>query len=323
MDLLRFKKKISFRNLIANLITIVRHTKKLIEILDQHNVHIIYTNDQSAQLYGIILKLVTGKKLVWHVRDNQRFRFISFLFCLGSDKILCVSKHILNQIPFKNRAELVYNGINTDFWKPDSILNSRTKHKLGLDENVILIGHVGQIIPWKRHDLFLRIAQETVESGFENVHFLILGDDRFNEFPECLDYLVSMVESSGLNKYVTFLGYEADIRPWLQTIDIFLHLANNEPFGRIAIEAMAFEKPVICFAEGGPNEVVKNNASGYLIPSDKPSEVTEKLSFLISNSNLRREMGISGRNIVKANFSLGNLKRINAVMLEIYEEYFN
>jgi glycosyltransferase involved in cell wall biosynthesis len=78
---------------------------------------------------------------------------------------------------------------------------------------------------------------------------------------------------------------------------IVLCLARSEPLGLVPLEAMGCGTPVIAIAEGGHNETVVNNISGYLIKRDG-NALYSKIAMLLADEKLRNKIGNAGRKII-------------------------
>lgn len=80
---------------------------------------------------------------------------------------------------------------------------------------------------------------------------------------------------------------------------VLVALNYNEPFGLIPLEAMACGTPVIAVGEGGYNESIVNNKTGFLVPRDSV-ELYNKISQIVNNEKLRKDLGKNAReNILK------------------------
>lgn len=79
-------------------------------------------------------------------------------------------------------------------------------------------------------------------------------------------------------------------------------LAFDEPFGLVAIEAMACGAAVIAVDEAGYKETVVNRKTGYLVKRD-PKKLSEKLSYLLKNESLQKAFGKNAREHVVRNFT--------------------
>src|SRR5262249_44888879 len=72
----------------------------------------------------------------------------------------------------------------------------------------------------------------------------------------------------------------------------------KEPFGIVALEAMAAGKPLIAVNEGGFTEVVDETCAMLVAP--EPEEIAERMRRLRDNKDLARRMGEAGRERVQA-----------------------
>jgi glycosyltransferase involved in cell wall biosynthesis len=94
---------------------------------------------------------------------------------------------------------------------------------------------------------------------------------------------------------VLFLGQVPNIADYLGVADLLLLPSETESFGLAALEAIASEVPVIATRVGGLPEVVKDGEHGFLVPVGDIEAIAERAIELLSDSNLRREMGKRGR----------------------------
>lgn len=83
---------------------------------------------------------------------------------------------------------------------------------------------------------------------------------------------------------------------------VVVALNRNEPFGLIPLEAMACGIPVIAIGEGGYNESIINNKTGFLISRD-PVELYNKISQIINDEKLRMDFGKSSKENVLKNWT--------------------
>jgi len=75
-----------------------------------------------------------------------------------------------------------------------------------------------------------------------------------------------------------------------------------EPFGMVALEAMACGKPVVASAVGGLCDSVVDGQTGFLVPPGNPVALAEKLRILLDDYDLRVQMGRCARARVEEQF---------------------
>lgn len=281
---------------------------KISKDVRKQNFDIIYANSNQSIIYAILVKIFTGKELIWHFRDNLKNELIAKFLTRFCHKIICISNYIYEQVPAKKTKKfLIYNGIDCKIWAPKDE-EKPIIDELNLEKDILLVGNVGQVIPWKNHLDFIEISQIVLKE-FKTVHFLIIGDDLFNKSIRNLDMLKKIVKERNLERHVTFLGYKENIRHYINQLDILAHCATTEPFGRVVMEALALKKPVVAYHSGGISEIIKHYETGLLAPKDSPQQFADNLLLLLKDSNLRTQFGNAGRKDICKKFSLENMSR--------------
>jgi glycosyltransferase involved in cell wall biosynthesis len=309
----RFSRAWALISKIGYLLQVLRTSAKLARLVRKEKIDLIYANSNQSLPYAVGVRLLTGKMTVWHVRDKIDNRFVARFLSSLVNKVICISEFIAGQFPqIKGRKHLVYNGINTEHWAP--FAKTGFLHKqLGLPPGTLLVGQAGQLLPWKNHSDLIKLAA-LVAPLFPNVHFVIIGEDLFGENREYVNGLKALIEERGLTARISFLGYRKNIRDCMNDLDLLAHFALHEPFGRVVMEALSLEKPVVAYDSGGVKEIVHDSKTGFLVPPKNYTEAAKKLMMLLEDESLRRSLGIQGRKDVHERFSAeamtNNLKDI-------------
>ena len=81
----------------------------------------------------------------------------------------------------------------------------------------------------------------------------------------------------GLKDRFHRLGYRADVERLLGEIDLVVHCARQEPFGRVLLEAAAAERPIIATTVGGTQEMLVHGESAILVAPDEPEAMAEAM----------------------------------------------
>ena len=117
-------------------------------------------------------------------------------------------------------------------------------------------------------------------------------------------YLEQLADQLGLSDRVVFTGPRQDIPRIMVGLDVLVHCAHTEAFGRVLVEAMAAETPVVATAVGGIPEVIEDNQTGLLVDEGDVEGVGMAVLTLLKDAARRREMGRKGRTRVENHFSL-------------------
>jgi len=183
----------------------------------------------------------------------------------------------------------------------------------------ITIITVGRLCEFKGHEFSLQSLKILKDRGIENWEYLIVGDG------ELRDKLENCANILGIGNKIHFLGkqdYKAIYSLYSQA-DIFIltgivtDKGEQETQGVVILEAQAMMLPVIVSDTGGCSEGLINGESGFLIPQKRPELVAEKLKLLINNPDLRKTMGVKGRDFVIKKYDINIL---NDKLINLYTE---
>jgi 1,4-alpha-glucan branching enzyme len=116
--------------------------------------------------------------------------------------------------------------------------------------------------------------------------------------------LEELAQSLGVAPYVKFLGTRSDVAQVLRACHVFCHAAPFEPFGIVAIEAMAVGLPVVVPSSGGVRETVEHGVNGLLYPALNHHALSELMVTLTNEPALRERMGAASWRIAEERFSV-------------------
>jgi glycosyltransferase involved in cell wall biosynthesis len=116
--------------------------------------------------------------------------------------------------------------------------------------------------------------------------------------------LEGLAQSLGIAPYVNFLGTRSDVAQVLRACHVFCHAAPFEPFGIVAIEAMAVGLPVVVPSSGGVRETVEHGVNGLLYPALNHHALGKLMVTFANEPALRERMGAASRRIVEERFSV-------------------
>lgn len=270
---------------------------------------IIYANSIQAQIYC----LFTFKKNIWHVRDRSPGYWVSKLCALTSCRIICVSRFIYDQVPAPTgKKAVIYNGLDPEYWAP--LPKAEGPPNGHSQENILLVGMIGQLIPWKRHEDII-LAAAGVIAIRKDVRFQLFGEDLPHENSGYIQWLKDLIAEKKLEPYFTFPGFKKNIKPYIDRLDILVHCAEGEPLGRVILESMALGKPVIACDSGGCREIITDGVNGLLVEPRNIEMLTASLLTLLADGQLRTEFGKQARMRIIEGFSLAeNVRKVEEIL---------
>ena len=98
---------------------------------------------------------------------------------------------------------------------------------------------------------------------------------------------------------------------------VFALSSDEEGLGIVALEAMASGAPAVCTRCGGPETSVLDGQTGFLVPIGDAKAFADRLVRLLSNTDMRRQMGDAARDHVHRTFSL---ERTGDSFIRAYDE---
>ncbi|WP_197026492.1 rhamnan synthesis F family protein [Hylemonella gracilis] len=188
------------------------------------------------------------------------------------------------------------------------------------DDSIVVLG-VGAVQIRKGVDQFLECAARVASSpGGENCRFVWFGHGYDPETD--LDYsvyLADQIQRAGLAERVVFVRETSEIEKAYEEADIFLLSSRLDPMPNVAIDAMSFGVPVVCFAEttGIADFLIEHDlgqscVAKYLDADDMAAKVLR----MAESPVLRETLGNACREAANKTFQMQNyVKQIEQVAL--------
>ncbi len=270
--------------MIANILPLIKFIKK-------NNINLVHGNDLRINLTWSFVTRIAKIKFVWHQRtilsDSKLWRCINIL----CDHFIGISQAVVSSAPkniSQNKRSLVYNAFDTDTHYNKDLSRKLIKESISKSENVIFLGCVGRLVPYKNIDFVISAIPEIIEISNLPIHFLIVGDGTH----EYTIFLKNMVEELNLEDYVSFTGYLDNPSEIISGLDILIAPSSRDAFGRTIIEAMLQSTAVLVANKGGHKELVEDEFDGFIYESNCKKSFINKAITLIEDISLRDEMAI-------------------------------
>jgi len=144
--------------------------------------------------------------------------------------------------------------------------------------------------PHKGVPIFLEAAASFLAKRPSGARFLVYGDGS----PHYRQILEEMIQRRNMQGHFI-------LRPKQEVDSIYRHCcaavvtSEFEPFSMVVIEAMSYAKPVIATRCGGPEEIIEDGRTGFLIPVGDSEALADRMLTLAGSPALRRQMGLAGR----------------------------
>jgi len=273
---------------------------------------VIQANWSMAGLAGVLLSKVLNKPVVlvmygaeiFVLKDNPILKFI----IKQSDHVIGISQYTLDktiQVQRPQAYSLIPPGVDVNRFRKraDTAHVRRKLAQQGIDFSIPLVFALGKFIERKGFDYLIEAIAMLQES--QPVQLMIGGRGPLKEA------LQQQVSNLGIVDRVVFLDYIPDdeLPAYYTVADVCVSPSiidlqgDTEGLGMVLLEALACETPCVASRVGGIVDIVQDGINGFLVEPKNSAEIADKIQWLISNDELRQEMGTQGRLFVEEHFS--------------------
>ncbi|MEZ5359576.1 MAG: glycosyltransferase family 4 protein [Candidatus Zixiibacteriota bacterium] len=270
--------------------------KALAGLIKKHAIELVLCNFvKDVRLAGLAHKLAQNYKIFWTPGVNLAKKSLSHKLLMTPfvDRAIVPSKHLRDEIVASGFLksdifEILPIGIDEVFWTKDkAACRQKIIAKYNLPDTAVICVTSGRFVPQKGHVHLIEAARPLIKK-YPDLYFLFLGDGDLE------DDLRTQIKQAGMESKFIFCGLLDDHRDVVFSADIYVHPAIIEPFGIVLVEAMAASLPVIACKVGGIPEVVADGETAILVSPASPPDLTNAISRLYTDANLRETLGQGG-----------------------------
>ena len=202
---------------------------------------------------------------------------------------------------FKNHIFHIPIGIDTGLFRKVSGYGIPESLKDIQRDDRFKIGYVGRVVKEKGIDTLIEAVGRLKKKG-ECCSLYIVGNGDYK------DVLAVKIEENSIKEYVKFIPAlkQEDLPGFYSAIDALVLPSNTTPcwkeqFGRVIVEAMACEVPVIGSSSGEIPNVIGD--AGLVFPEGDVTVLADCIDRLIEDENLRKRCAVRGKERAIKNYS--------------------
>uniref|UniRef100_A0A8C4X0Z4 Glycosyltransferase family 1 protein n=1 Tax=Eptatretus burgeri TaxID=7764 RepID=A0A8C4X0Z4_EPTBU len=323
--------------------------KFLFEVLRYQKEHgicypIVHTNYWLSAWVGLKLHKIQGSLQVhtFHSLASIKFKGKSDLDEMDTIRI-SVEKEVLekaNSIVSTSPEEVKHLKKMTSALDNVSIISCGTDQRLfgtmdrttarmflnvPLDTKVLL--YVGRLDPRKGIETLLQAVKNLISEQLNLLVLIVGGAVAGHEDSVELKRLKNIVLKLNLKDVIKFEGLveHGMLKHYYAAANMLVVPSIYEPFGMVAVEAMASRIPVVASDVGGLRYIVVSGETGYVCPPSDHGAFSKAIDFILSNPKWGEEAGRKGRKRVEQHFTWDNvaskLNDLYKMLLEKYKKY--
>lgn len=291
--------------------------KELLKFIDNKKIDIIETHDWEG------ISLITDKlEIPCVIRCHGSWSVLRDFFGYGAskgkihsekrafkkiDNIITISQNnekMVEQIFGKKDYHLIYNGIDTDFFKPQ-------KNALILEKSIFYLGNVSSEKGAETAlNAFIKVNKSEKNSTF---HFIGKKTNLVNQLKE-------RITLEKLDEKVYFHGKKNrnEVVQLISQAEVVVFPSKGETFGLALAEAMALEKPVVCSNLEAFREIVSDKENGLIAKSE--DEFANNITQIFYDKLFAADLAKNARKTIIEKFSSQIMVQKT---LEYYTEIIN
>lgn len=227
-------------------------------------------------------------------------------------------EHMRSLVSQQGNIKVIPCGTNIDCF--GSIDRTTGRAKIGVKPEEKLVIYAGRFDPRKGIETLVRAIAEPEVRNYENLKLMIVG----GYTPGAKDGLekeriASIVQELEIENLVTFAGrvQHEDLAYYYAAADVCVVPSHYEPFGLVAIEAMASRTPVVASQVGGLKFSVSHGKTGLLVPPQDVTAFADAINSILSQPQWQEQLANNARSRVERQFSW------NGVASQLDQEYLS
>jgi len=256
-------------------------------------VHVCTVHHLVKDALGVDSKKPFALLSAFNTENNPLIPFLEKRCIDSVDRIIAVSEFTKRRVMEEYRIpteliDIVPNGVEKNTHASEIPIASDAKNLLGLGSIPVLL-FVGRVND-PRKGIGTMLSVLGLLSKEMNVHLVVVGGGNQKDARRKADAL-------GVSERVTFTGMISEdlLKTYYVASDVFVCTSTMEGFSLTVLEAIENGLPIVATAVGAIPELVENSVNGYLVFSNRPEDIAEKVRLLLSDDNARTRIGLSNR----------------------------
>ena len=279
---------------------IFKYNKALKKIFKENNYKIVHSNINTLSVFplriakkcGIPVRIShshsTSNKKEW--KKNLLKNILKpFSRKYATDYFACselAGRYLFGDKAFNNgKVTIINNAINLNKFKYNEKTRNRLRRQLKIDDDTLVIGHIGRFVEQKNHTFLIDLFSELHKENSNSILLLIGQGPLENKIKE-------KVNSLNITDSVKFLGQRTDVNELYNVMDVFVLPSLYEGLGVVLIEAQANGLQCLV-SQNVPKEVGISDLLKIIDINDEPANA---IKYISKNDILRKNAKLKENN---------------------------
>ena len=236
-------------------------------------------------------------------------------------RVIAVSDAVAHSLTHRglalDRTVVIENGIDVNRFRDGDRRSDREQffHRWELSRDQVICGTVGELLPLKGHEDFVRAAA-IVSRRFPQAQFFIAGVDGSPD-GACRAGLERLIDELALSEKTRLIGWVENLPQFYRALNVFVSASHTESFGLAIVEAMAAGTPVVATRTEGAMMTIADQSSGLLVPIGDTAALAAAMETMLADQVKATAMALEAQQIAAVRYSL---ERMVAETVGLYQE---
>jgi len=289
--------------------------KKVRQLLVEEKVDIVHAHHVSEGITAYFASRFSPIKMVqsFHAApqiSNKQDRFIFKILTKLCDAGISPSHAQLNTLEkcgFSSRnIKVIHNGLRPERFGPYKTMDM--KKELGLSDEHILLGMIGNFYNDTRDQLTICKALPDVFNRYPNARFVFWGgyQNKYIKHSTSYEACVNFCKQNAISEKVIFNGLISPSQNVFKNLDFYVYSSLHDTFGMAVIEAMFNKIPLIVNDLDVMQEVIGDDANAYFYPTKNPKMLGQTIISAIENVELTTKKIDAAYQRARTHFHINN-----------------
>ena len=275
--------------------------QKLISLAREKRVELIHLNTQlSRDFFGLFVAKSLSVPCVIHLRsfksakmNKHKADYVNKI----NTRYIAISNQIQKHWTDKGLSSQYFETIYNIFQPCQSDGMYSKEIPLMTDYDGYKIIYVGRFADFKGIPFLIDSFYQLIIDNYDARLYLVGDGDEESKIRK-------KVSALNLEKHVIFFGYQKNTLSYIKNADLLVLPSNNEPFGRVLLEAMYIGIPAIGTKTGGIPEIIEDGVSGLLVDYGDVEALKNSIIKILKNNSLREEIIQGGYETINSKFCI-------------------
>jgi glycosyltransferase involved in cell wall biosynthesis len=230
-------------------------------------------------------------------------------------KVICCSDYMVQHVKWafglpNDKLIMIPNGVNPHIYNGLDRQNLKAfRRKFALPEEKLVL-YVGRLVYEKGIHILINAVPKVLSKV--DAKFVIVGSGYMKE------QLSTIVKSMGLEHKVLFEGFmdEENLVKLQKCADVCIVPSLFEPFGIVALEAMAAKSPVVVSDTGGLSEIVNHDVTGVKVYPNNVDSLAWGITKVLTDNKYSNQLQDNAYKTILEKF---NWNKIAQQTKQLYE----